>query len=399
MSYRQNCLLGRLKFYQANCLFGSKQSEFEVGYTSFLAPGRVTLDKERDMAQKHKQKAPSKGLHPRNPHRARYDFDKLIQSCPELSPFVEKNPYGDLSVNFSDPAAVKMLNRALLSHFYSVSYWDIPAGFLCPPIPGRADYLHYIADLLADSNGGKIPKGKAIKGLDIGTGANCVYPIIGHRVYGWQFAAADVDPISVKSAKFIVDSNPTLKGGIQCRLQKNPDHIFTGMINDNDLFDFTLCNPPFHTSLEEAMAGSARKVKNLKANSEKKSGHKKAGLKKESHHNGSKQEVQSHAMSSKKPVLNFGGQKAELWCPGGEAAFIKRMINQSTEKANQCFWFTTLVSKKDNLSLIYKQLKKVGAVEVKTIDMAQGQKLTRFVAWTFLSKEQQALWRKTRWEK
>ncbi|MGR5064635.1 23S rRNA (adenine(1618)-N(6))-methyltransferase RlmF [Photobacterium sp. DNB22_13_2] len=334
------------------------------------------------MAQKHKQKAPSKGLHPRNPHRARYDFDKLIQSCPELSQFVEKNPYGDLSVNFSDPDAVKMLNRALLSHFYSVPYWDIPAGFLCPPIPGRADYLHYIADLLADSNGGKIPKGKAIKGIDIGSGANCVYPIIGHRVYGWHFTAADIDPISIKAAKFIVEANPSLKGGIQCRLQKNPDHIFTGMINDNDLFDFTLCNPPFHTSLEEAMAGSARKVKNLAANSQKKG----------SHHS-------ANAMKGKKPVLNFGGQKAELWCPGGESAFIKRMIDQSVDKANQCFWFTTLVSKKDNLPLIYKQLKKVGATEVKTIDMAQGQKLTRVVAWTFLSAEQQEVWRKTRWSK
>lgn len=347
-----------------------------------MASGRAILYKESDMAQKHKQKAPSKGLHPRNPHRARYDFDKLIQSCPELSPFVEKNPYGDLSVNFSDPDAVKMLNRALLSHFYSVPYWDIPAGFLCPPIPGRADYLHYIADLLADSNGGKIPKGKAIKGIDIGAGANCVYPIIGHRVYGWQFMAADIDPISIKSAKFIVDSNPSLKGGIQCRLQKNPDHIFTGMINENDLFDFTLCNPPFHVSLEEAMAGSARKVKNLAANSQKK-----------------RSQQSSHAMKGKKPVLNFGGQKAELWCPGGEAAFIKRMIDQSVDKASQCFWFTTLVSKKDNLSVIYKQLKKVGATEVKTIDMAQGQKLTRVVAWTFLSSEQQELWRKTRWSK
>ncbi|WEM45743.1 23S rRNA (adenine(1618)-N(6))-methyltransferase RlmF (plasmid) [Photobacterium sp. DA100] len=339
------------------------------------------------MAQKHKQKAPSKGLHPRNPHRARYDFDKLIQSCPELSPFVAKNPYGDLSVNFSDPEAVKVLNRALLSHFYSVSYWDIPAGFLCPPIPGRADYLHYIADLLADSNGGKIPKGKTIKGIDIGAGANCVYPIIGHRVYGWQFVAADIDPVSIKSARFIVESNPSLKGAIQCRLQKNPDHIFAGMINDSDLFDFTMCNPPFHASLEEAMAGSARKVKNLAANSEKKGGRKQDF----------QRDKTSNAMKGNKPVLNFGGQKAELWCPGGEAAFIKRMINQSVEKSSQCFWFTTLVSKKDNLSLIYKQLKKAGAVEVKTIDMAQGQKLTRIVAWTFLTPEQQGVWRNTRW--
>ncbi|PSW20257.1 23S rRNA (adenine(1618)-N(6))-methyltransferase RlmF [Photobacterium sanctipauli] len=328
------------------------------------------------MTAKKSHKAPKKGLHPRNPHRERYDFDALVASCPDLSRFVARNKFGDLSVDFTDPDAVKALNKALLSHFYRVQYWDIPAGYLCPPIPGRADYLHYIADLLADANQGTIPKGKHVRGLDIGTGANCVYPIVGHRVYGWRFVAADIDPLSVKSAKFIVSSNKSLAGGIQTRLQKNPDHIFTGMINNDDLFDFTLCNPPFHSSLEEATAGSERKVKNLSANAKKK---------------GTRQNANT------KPVLNFGGQKAELWCPGGEAAFIKRMINQSLESAKQCYWFTTLVSKKDNLAAIYQQLKKVGAVEVKTIDMAQGQKLTRVVAWTFLSQEEQQVWREERW--
>ncbi|MGF1681498.1 23S rRNA (adenine(1618)-N(6))-methyltransferase RlmF [Photobacterium minamisatsumaniensis] len=328
-------------------------------------------------------KAPQKGLHPRNPHRERYDFDALTASCPELSPFVARNKFGDMSVDFTNPEAVKVLNKALLSHFYNVQYWDIPAGYLCPPIPGRADYLHYIADLLASKNEDIIPKGRYVRGLDIGAGANCVYPIIGHSVYGWRFVASDIDPLSIKSAKFIVSSNKSLAGGIQCRLQKNQDHIFTGMINDDDLFDFTLCNPPFHASAEEATAGSARKVKNLSANAKKK---------------GTKAEPVLHKNSStNKPVLNFGGQNAELWCPGGEVAFIKRMINQSVDKAQQCFWFTTLVSKKDNLAAIYKQLKTVGAVEVKTIDMTQGQKLTRVVAWTFLSKEQQQEWREERW--
>ncbi|KLV05476.1 23S rRNA methyltransferase [Photobacterium aquae] len=349
------------------------------------------------MNKKTPVKAQSKGLHPRNPHRDRYDFPALIKSCPALAPFVAENAYGDLSVNFSDPQAVKTLNRALLSHFYQVDFWDIPEGYLCPPIPGRADYIHYIADLLADSNGGAIPRGKHIRGLDVGTGANCVYPIVGRSVYGWRFVAADIDSVSVKTAKFIADSNPVLSGQIQCRLQKNPDHIFTGMINDDDVFDFTLCNPPFHASLEEAEAGSQRKVKNLAANAKKKE-MQAFGKPENMRAKGKPADFQSmRGKANSKAVLNFGGQKAELWCPGGEAAFIQRMITQSREKAGQCFWFTTLVSKKENLKGIYQQLQKAGAVEVKTIDMAQGQKLTRFVAWTFLSAEDQAVWREARW--
>ncbi|HIF9097791.1 TPA: 23S rRNA (adenine(1618)-N(6))-methyltransferase RlmF [Photobacterium damselae] len=327
-----------------------------------------------------KQTAPKKGLHPRNPHRARYDFPQLTKALPELSQFVAKNPYGDLSVNFSDPMAVKVLNKALLKHFYQVDFWDIPDGFLCPPIPGRADYLHYIADLLAASNNGKIPQGKRIKGLDVGVGANCVYPIVGHRVYGWQFAAADIDPISIKSTKFIVESNASLKGQIQLRLQNDANCIYTNMIKPTDLFDFTMCNPPFHSSLEEAIAGSERKVRNLAANTKKRT-----GIKVDANNNNSK------------PVLNFGGQKAELWCPGGEAAFIQRMIKQSVEHSAQCLWFTTLVSKKETLPLVYQTLKEVKAADVKTIEMSQGQKITRIVAWTFLPEKAQQAWAKARW--
>ncbi|MCW8329351.1 23S rRNA (adenine(1618)-N(6))-methyltransferase RlmF [Photobacterium sp. SDRW27] len=333
------------------------------------------------MTQKKKTQAPKKGLHPRNPHRQRYDFEALIKSCPQLAPFVSENKFGDLSVDFTNPDAVKTLNKALLSHFYQVQHWDIPPGYLCPPIPGRADYLHYIADLLADSNDGVIPQGKRVIGLDIGVGANCAYPIVGHRVYGWRFVGADIDPISIKTAKFIIESNSALAGGIKCRLQKNADNIFTDMINPDDTFDFALCNPPFHSSMAEATAGSERKVKNLSANARKK---------------GTK--AFEPTTKGKQPALNFGGQNAELWCPGGEAAFIKRMIAQSVEKQLQCYWFTTLVSKKENLPDIYKMLKQVGAVDVRTIDMAQGQKQTRVVAWTFLSSEQQREWREQRWQ-
>lgn len=309
------------------------------------------------------------GLHPRNRHRARYDFDALTISCPELSSFLAPNPYGDISLDFADPAAVKMLNRALLRHFYGIEHWDIPADRLCPPIPGRADYLHHLADLLAGCNQGEIPRGKGVALLDIGVGANCIYPIIGQREYGWRFTATEVDPVSLSSAKMIVTMNPALRNSVRLRLQKQPDAIFDGIIGVGERYDATLCNPPFHASPAEAHASTRRKLHKL-----------------------GKGEVTA------RPVQNFGGKDSELWCEGGEEAFIGRMIQESIGKRENCFWFTSLVSKKNTLPALYHALKQAGAVEVRTIDMAQGQKVSRFVAWTFLTPEQQAAWAASRWQ-
>ena len=88
-------------------------------------------------------------LHPRNPHQGRYDFDKLIKALPELEKHAITNPSGEATINFSDADAVLTLNKALLAHHYNIKYWDLPKGYLCPPIPGRADYIHQVANLLA----------------------------------------------------------------------------------------------------------------------------------------------------------------------------------------------------------------------------------------------------------
>ena len=307
-------------------------------------------------------------LHARNLHRSRYDFPQLIQSCPELAPFVSPNPYGDLSINFSDPIAVKMLNKALLKHFYGIRYWDIPKDYLCPPIPGRADYIHYLADVLSLHNNGQVPTGPKIQVLDIGVGANCIYPIIGRQSYGWKFVGSDIHPASVKSAQFIVEANPNLTKAIQIRLQKTPSHIFHGVIKPSDRFDLTLCNPPFHASQDEAHATATQKLKKL-----------------------------GKAFDRSKVVLNFGGQNNELWCDGGEERFVCQMVQESTQFAEQCLWFSTLVSKKTTLPMLLKTLQNSKAVEVKTIKMTQGQKESRFVAWTFLGAKQQQAWKDVRW--
>jgi len=99
-------------------------------------------------------------LHIRNKHQSRYDFEQLITTSPDLKAFVSINKFGIETIDFTNPIAVKTLNQALLKQFYKIDNWDIPQNYLCPPIPGRADYIHNIADVLASSNGGVVPKGK-----------------------------------------------------------------------------------------------------------------------------------------------------------------------------------------------------------------------------------------------
>lgn len=284
------------------------------------------------------------GLHPRNRFNARYDFPALIACSAALAVFVKLNAYGDDSIDYADPLAVKALNAALLRQAYGVEHWDIPPGCLCPPIPGRSDYIHHLADLIEQRSG------PAVRVLDIGTGANCIYPLIGASEYGWSFVGAEVDPAAWRWAQKIVKANPRVTGLIECRLQKSAAQCFQGIIQPGERFDLTLCNPPFHTSAAEAAEGTQRKLRNL---------------------------------GGKKTGLNFGGKANELWCEGGELGFIRRMIEESVNFADRCGWFTTLVSKSEHLPRLEQALRKAKAAEVRIIDMAQGQKKSRILAWRF----------------
>ena len=305
-------------------------------------------------------------LHPRNLHQERYDLALLCCNRPDLKRFIKKNPSGQETIDFASPEAVLSLNQALLASYYNIQHWFIPAGYLCPPIPGRADYVHYAADLLK----GIVAEDQPVKVLDIGTGANLIYPIIGSQVYGWRFVASDIDPVSVKSAQLIVDSNKALKGKVKVHLQKDAKHFFHGIIKDGDYFEITLCNPPFHASLKEAQAGTERKWKNLNRSTARRGG---------------KSAVQQKGCDT----LNFGGQKAELWCEGGEIKFLRDMVKESANFAEQVGWFTSLVSRKENIFPLKKLLQRVGAKQVEVVEMSQGQKVSRMLAWSFMARDRQ----------
>ncbi|MEJ5863857.1 23S rRNA (adenine(1618)-N(6))-methyltransferase RlmF [Pseudomonas farsensis] len=302
-------------------------------------------------------------LHPRNRHQGRYDFPALIKAHPDLARFTIINPYGNPSIDFANPEAVRVFNRALLKAQYGIAHWDIPADYLCPPIPGRADYIHVLADLLGEDNAGEVPRGAQVRALDIGVGANCIYPLLGHSDYRWRFVGTDIDAVALASANAIVQANK-LDKAISLRLQAQPRHILSGLLQDGERFEVTLCNPPFHASREEATRGSQRKWKNLGKQDPKR----------------------------KLPVLNFGGQNNELWCEGGEIRFVTQLVNESVQYAQQVLWFSSLVSKASNLPAIEAALKKVGAKALRTLEMGQGQKQSRLVAWSFHDDEARTAW-------
>jgi 23S rRNA (adenine1618-N6)-methyltransferase len=289
-------------------------------------------------------------LHPRNLHQNRYDLAALVSVSPELASHIFVNKYGVETIDFSIDESVKQLNKALLIKYYNIQYWDLPNGFLCPPVPGRADYIHYIADLISYTT-----RTDNITCLDIGVGANCIYPIIGRYVYGWNFVCSDIDVTAIKNAENIINQNDILSGKVICRIQPNTA-IFQDIILPGECYAVTICNPPFHAAKTDAIKATNRKVYNLTRADR----------------------------NNNSPKLNFGGQANELWVEGGEKGFIIKMINESWEYRSQVEWFTSLVSKQENLPALLNLLKSKNAKEIKTVNMSQGQKTSRFIAWRWV---------------
>ena len=275
-------------------------------------------------------------MHKRNLHRHGYKFDRLLKAQPSLEPFIIDSPTGEKTIDFSNSEAVLELNKALLLLHYGIKNLKLPEHSLSPAVPGRADYLHHIADLI-----GKGDK----KGLDIGCGASAIYCLLGNSIYNYKMVGVDVDDESVAYAR----KNTSKIDTIEIRNQVNRSFILKGIMREDEHFDFVMCNPPFYESEEEAIKANFKKQQKL---------------------------------GTIEDGRNFSGLAHELWCNGGEALFIKRMIKESVAVKKQVTWFTCLLSRKQHLDKPIKQITKLkGRYEV--VPMNTGNKDSRFLAWTF----------------
>ena len=257
-----------------------------------------------------------------------------------MGPFITTTKGKLPTIDFANPKAVFALNKALLLTHYKIVDWDIPEGYLCPPIPSRVDYLHHINDVLEK---------KEVTGFDLGTGANCIYTLLGAAVYGWRILGVDSDITAVTHAKKNVALNPHLSDLISVKHQNNKSFMFTGVLESDQHVDFTMCNPPFFASQQEANKANVQKNRNLNLNS---------------------------------TARNFGGNAHELWCNGGEALFLKRMIKESVHFKDQVGLFSSLVSNTSHLAKQQKLIKKLGA-SPRVIKMTHGQKQSQLLLWQF----------------
>ncbi|WP_047245272.1 23S rRNA (adenine(1618)-N(6))-methyltransferase RlmF [Maribacter thermophilus] len=290
-------------------------------------------------------------MHAQNPYHNRYDLNRLVKHHPELKKYVVSNPTGEKTIDFSSSSAVLALNKAILLADFKLDDYQLPTGYLIPPIPGRLDYLLHVRDFLLDKF--KLPKDLQLKGLDIGAGANGIYCILGAQYFNWQMVGAESDAKAVEIAKANIIRTKELQGKVKICWQENKGFLFKNIVGKNEHFDFTVCNPPFYSSEEEAVKENLRKLKNLEGNTDK-----------------------------RERSYNFEGQANELWCNGGEALFIKRLIKESILFKGQVKLFTSLVAKSDNVPKIEKQLKKAKA-DYHIIPMLQGNKKSRIVLWWF----------------
>ncbi|CAM0947561.1 unnamed protein product [Alopecurus aequalis] len=361
-------------------------------------------------------------MHPRNRYAAAApDFAALAKLYPSFAPFVSVSAGGGrASVDFTDFAATRELTRVLLLHDHGVNWW-IPDGQLCPTVPNRSNYIHWIEDLLSSDLIPRISNSsETARGFDIGTGANCIYPLLGASLLGWSFVGSDVTDVALEWAKKNVESNPHLAGLIEIRnanealcssksetvveeavrektsepvenavrsiphiiventnnnVESNPHltglieirnaneapcssnsetaaeeavtentsepvenvlrsipPILVGVVKDSEIFDFCMCNPPFFESMEEA------------------------GL---------------------NPDTSCAGTAEEMACPGGEQAFITRIIEDSVSLRNSF--------RKVNLKILVPKARAVGASVVKTTEFVQGKTARWGLAWSFIA--------------
>ncbi|KAL6782426.1 hypothetical protein ACKKBG_A06750 [Auxenochlorella protothecoides x Auxenochlorella symbiontica] len=316
--------------------------------------------------------------------RSRYaqeepDFGDLAQAYPYLRPFLVPRGTGRPSLNFRDPRACVALTRALLARDHGLR-WDLPPGHLAPPVTGRANYVHWVQDLLALS----APEGGEVCGLDVGTGANLIYPLLGAALAGWRFVGVDVSRAALRAARRLLDANTGVARRVTLRrvpMQPEQRAFFHGMeaapegpreegdggggergaasggaweevsardaagggilsaaLRAGEAFAFCMCNPPFFESLDEA---------------------------------------------GRNPATAFGGTPLEMVYPGGEAAFVLSMLADSCTLRSHIHWFTTMVGKKSTLRALRGALARAGARVVRTTEFAQGRTSRWGVAWSW----------------
>ncbi|CAL8465344.1 g4879 [Coccomyxa elongata] len=269
------------------------------------------------------------------------NFAQLAHRYPELEPHVTVGPSGRGSIDFRSFEAARQLTRALLHAQYGLHWW-VPDGHLIPPVTNRANYIHWLHDLLP-----LCPESSNVRVLDVGCGANLIYPLLGSSMHGWAFVSTDITDVAITWAHSNLRANSHLEPLIEVRnvASTKPGDTSAGIllpaIHEGERFTFTMCNPPFFESMEEA---------------------------------------------GRNPATAFSGTAEEMTCPGGELAFVMQMVRDSTRLQGDVAWFTTMVGKKATLRRAREALHAAGVPALRTTEFVQGRTSRWGLAWSYAAE-------------
>ncbi|EJF59706.1 S-adenosyl-L-methionine dependent methyltransferase [Dichomitus squalens LYAD-421 SS1] len=284
-------------------------------------------------------------MHARNPYREPPDFQALADAYPPLQQHIIATANGS-SIDFKDEASQRRLTEAILHRDFGLTL-ELPPNRLCPPVPNRLNYILWLEDIVEASSLAIRPDDRVhpVRGLDIGTGASAIYPLLGCSLHpNWTFAGTDVDETSLEYARYNVRAN-----GLQDRISvvraDKEGPMLLPMFQSHVNYDFVMCNPPFYSSREDVAQSAAAK------------------------------ELGPNAVCT--------GADVEMITDGGETAFVGRMVEESLALKDRCRWYTSMLGKMSSLKHIVQTLRDSKVDNYAVAELVQGQTRRWIIAWSF----------------
>ncbi|TFK22029.1 hypothetical protein FA15DRAFT_644769 [Coprinopsis marcescibilis] len=300
-------------------------------------------------------------MHARNPYKNGIDFRRLTGNYESLRTHIYLTNDGQCSLDFRDENAQRCcreLTKAILKCDFGVDL-ELPEDRLCPPVPNRLNYILWIQDIIAASRWSKSGPGTAerrIRGLDIGTGASAIYPLLACSLEGgWQMVGTELDHKSYEYAKRNVDMSDM---STRIQIREAGAEILGPLFDEREeSFDFTMCNPPFYSSQTE--------IERLKGEKE--------GLPSQVCTGGELEMVYSGVASSD-----------DDWeRQGGEVAFVGRMVSESARVRERCRWFTSMLGRLSSVPKITAVLKCFEISNYIVTEFVQGRTRRWAIGWSF----------------
>ncbi|XP_050295563.1 U6 small nuclear RNA (adenine-(43)-N(6))-methyltransferase [Anthonomus grandis grandis] len=282
----------------------------------------------------------NKYMHPRNIYKTPPDFKQLAIQFPDFQKYVKLDISGKPVFDFKDPNALRALSRTLLKKDFNLDV-EMPSNKLVPTIPLRLNYILWIEDLL-----GFIQKEGIVKGIDIGTGASCIYPLMAAKKNNWKMLATETDDESVVCARKNIEMN-NLQELITVK-KVSCDYIFKEALNVDEEFDFCMCNPPFFSSTQELHPF-----------------------------------FKSRKQNRPHPKNAFVASVNEVVSKGGEVEFVQKIIKESREIGKKIKIYTSMVGQKSSLPILKKSLREAEVNSFKEVEFCQGNTTRWGLAWTF----------------